>query len=343
MVSISVIIPVYNVEAWLPRCIDSLLSQTYKDYELILVDDGSTDKSGIICDEYASAHHNISVLHKQNAGVSAARNSGIEKASGEYIAFVDSDDHVAGDYLEKLMSYDSDLVICGLVGTDPEGKRLYDVSFAAGQYSCRGEIDYAYMYRKLMLYSCYCKRFKRSIVVDNSLRFPQELTWGEDGVFVCDYLAFVETVSISPYTGYYYVKYQSSGTLATKLRSDIVDDIVCSRTYLFEKMKLISPTSYEAVRAACEEDILSNCAYFVERAITAKVGFGNRVCALKEFLKNDYVQKLKTTPVENRSLLRHCLKCKSAWGTILTYRMRAGIKKPLRAAKRCFKKIRHNT
>lgn len=114
--TISVIIPVYNVEEYLPTCLDSVLSQTYKTLEIILVDDGATDLSGKICDEYAEKDARIIVLHCENGGLSAARNRGIKASTGEYLTFVDSDDIVAEnmiEYLEKLLDRkDAKLTIC---------------------------------------------------------------------------------------------------------------------------------------------------------------------------------------------------------------------------------------
>lgn len=101
---VSVIIPVYNVEKYLEECIDSVLSQTYQNIEIILVDDGSTDSSGQICDRYAEKNTNIYVIHQKNGGLSAARNSGLNKADSKYIYFLDSDDYIADDTIEKLLS-----------------------------------------------------------------------------------------------------------------------------------------------------------------------------------------------------------------------------------------------
>ena len=109
--AISIIIPVYNAENYLRRCIDSVLSQSFTDFELILVDDGSKDKSPQICDEYASQDTRVRVIHKANGGVSAARNDGLDIAKGEYITFIDSDDWVERDYLSTLSNYrDYDIV-----------------------------------------------------------------------------------------------------------------------------------------------------------------------------------------------------------------------------------------
>ena len=96
---ISVIVPVYKVEEYLPQCIDSILAQTFTDFELLLVDDGSPDRCGEICEEYAGKDTRIRVFHQQNSGVSAARNIGLQHAKGTYIVFVDSDDWVSTDYL----------------------------------------------------------------------------------------------------------------------------------------------------------------------------------------------------------------------------------------------------
>ena len=102
MTRISVIVPVYNVEKYLSRCVDSILNQTFTDFECILVDDGSPDNCGKICDEYAKKDKRVKVIHKQNGGLSDARNTGLDIAGGEYIYFLDSDDYVEYNLLEKL-------------------------------------------------------------------------------------------------------------------------------------------------------------------------------------------------------------------------------------------------
>ena len=101
---ISVIVPVYNVEKYLNKCIDSIINQTYKNLEIILVDDGSQDSSGKICDEYTKKDNRIKVIHKENGGVSSARNIGLNNATGEWIAFIDADDWVDEEYLQTLFN-----------------------------------------------------------------------------------------------------------------------------------------------------------------------------------------------------------------------------------------------
>ena len=114
---ISVVVSIYNEETYLNRCIFSLLSQTYRDFELLLIDDGSTDNCPEICDEWAKKEERITVFHKKNGGLSSARNCGIEHAIGDYIIFPDPDDWVEPDYLERIVqirdAYSADLSICG--------------------------------------------------------------------------------------------------------------------------------------------------------------------------------------------------------------------------------------
>ena len=101
---VSIIVPVYDIEEYLVECIESILAQTWKHFEIILVDDGSTDSSGKMCDEYAEKYNCIFVIHKKNGGLSSARNAGIDVARGNYLAFIDSDDVVHPDYLRELVN-----------------------------------------------------------------------------------------------------------------------------------------------------------------------------------------------------------------------------------------------
>jgi len=123
---ISVIVPIFNVEQYLEKCINSLINQTYKNIEIILVDDGSTDKSSKICDKYASQDNRIKVIHKQNGGISSARNTGMNIAKGKYYSFVDADDMVANDFYESLYTllkkYNADISVCDYI-------RIYDYEF----------------------------------------------------------------------------------------------------------------------------------------------------------------------------------------------------------------------
>ena len=129
---ISVIVPVFNVEEYISECLDSILNQTYKQLEVILVDDGSTDRSGVICDSYAKKDSRVQVIHQKNSGVASARNAGLDRARGPYITFADSDDFIDATMYEcmyqKLSESDADMIICGYKKVDEEGKPIHNDS-----------------------------------------------------------------------------------------------------------------------------------------------------------------------------------------------------------------------
>lgn len=192
---ISIIVPVYNAEKVLYHCIDSILSQTFSDFELILVDDGSNDNSGKICDEYSERDNRIRVIHKANGGVSTARNVGIEVAQGEYICFVDSDDYLEKDYLEALMETrekfpDAENVWCSFQTVEDYCKNIKEIYFAEkgkelSFYDLSSIMD---LCEKWLVQMPWNKLFETKIIIDNSLIFPPELSLGEDYIFNLQYL-----------------------------------------------------------------------------------------------------------------------------------------------------------
>ncbi len=146
---LSIIVPVYKAEKYISRCVDSILAQTFKDFELILIDDGSPDNSGNICDEYAEKDNRIKVIHQQNKGCSAARNAGIKQAQGEYIGFVDSDDWINSLMYEKLLEilekYDADIVKSGFDLTDGKDSHSYELFDKSLTVEEENILDYYYM------------------------------------------------------------------------------------------------------------------------------------------------------------------------------------------------------
>lgn len=157
MPKISIIVPVYNVEKYLEKCVRSILAQTFTDFELILVDDGSPDSSGAMCDQFAEQDQRVKVIHKENGGLSDARNAGIEIATGEYLGFVDSDDYIADDMYELLytniVKEDADLSICGIY--DVYEGRANCKKFNTGNFFQRRSIIVNFT-RKYYLRTC-CK------------------------------------------------------------------------------------------------------------------------------------------------------------------------------------------
>lgn len=176
---ISIIVPVYNVERYLSRCIDSILSQTYSDFELLLINDGSSDSSGIICDRYARQDERIRVFHKENAGVVSARNLGLDKAVGEWVTFVDSDDWIDQNMYQTLyneaISAQSDFVLCDFyLYYSPDNKTLYKAVSTKG---LKEDIIRNY----ILSFTSLCNILvHRSLYEKNHLRIPEGLTVCED-------------------------------------------------------------------------------------------------------------------------------------------------------------------
>ncbi|SDB46627.1 Glycosyltransferase involved in cell wall bisynthesis [Pseudobutyrivibrio sp. YE44] len=165
---ISIIVPVYNVESFLEHCITSILSQTYENFEMILVDDGSTDSSGMICDEWAKKDSRISVIHQANGGLSAARNSGIDVAKGKYLCFIDSDDFVTdsfvNDFVKAMDENDADFVMCNIASSrlaDSEApieeKRIMNAS------DCRDWLSNPIAREYVIMVVAWNKMYKREI------------------------------------------------------------------------------------------------------------------------------------------------------------------------------------
>lgn len=210
----SVIIPVYNIEKQLKRCIDSFIHQTVDDFELILVDDGSTDRSGEICDLYAKKYRNIQVIHQKNAGVSSARNAGLDEASGKYIVFADSDDFVDQDLLAKFAKSDADLLIAGFCDYY-HGEIIKTISQQSSKWSLDSNLGIQQYLNSVGSVFVWGKRYKKSIIEQNSLHFQENLIINEDIIFNNDYVLLSHTAEIIDWIGYYHCQYDSK-TLSSK-------------------------------------------------------------------------------------------------------------------------------
>ena len=203
MPKVSIIVPIYNSETHLSRCIDSILAQTYSDFELILVNDGSIDNSGKICDEYAQKDSRIIVIHKENGGTSSARNIGLEKSHGEYITFVDSDDTIYPNYL-CTFSYNADFEVAGLetIGSNN------DINLPQTTLLLSNNNDIANWfinnYNALYLTTICSKMFRREIIKSNLLQFDLFLKRGEDTIFVYNYISSCKNIKLNPIVIYKY-------------------------------------------------------------------------------------------------------------------------------------------
>lgn len=244
MPQISVIVPVYNVEPYIHRCIDSILAQTFTDFELILVDDGSPDNCGKICDEYAEKDSRIHVIHKNNGGLSAARNTGIALASGQYICFVDSDDIISRQYCEVLhgllKNTDYDFSVCGVHrfadGTvpspemaAPQERTVDNTAFAGMQLNRETEFGVCN------------KLFRRELFEKISFA---EGRINEDVIFSADLLKLCQKGAVLTGQQLYYYRQRSSGIVGEQHKRASPDRIYAGE-YLLNAVTEATPIHTE--------------------------------------------------------------------------------------------------
>lgn len=196
----SVIIPVYNAQETIGRCLDSLISQKYGSVQIILINDGSKDQSGDICKEYARQYDFITYLEQKNAGASAARNAGLAVAAGEYITFVDSDDRVADGYFEELDRDPEDIVTFAYTMIRPKG--MLDYQFSRELVEAEEHIDRILGIIQSRIGAPWNKRFKRSIIEENEIRFQRDLVIGEDFIFGLTYMLHCSSSRVDPTVRY---------------------------------------------------------------------------------------------------------------------------------------------
>lgn len=234
---VSVIVPVYNAEQTIRRCVASILDQQFTDLELLLVDDGSTDGSGAICDEFAARDARVTAIHQKNAGVSAARNHALDLAQGVYLQFLDSDDWITPDATRSLVraaeAHRCDLVIADFYrvvgerlsrkGDIDEDSLLTREEYAAHMMENPADFYYGVLWNKL---------YRRELVERYHLRMDPEISWCEDFLFNLEYIRRAERFYALSVPIYYYVK--TKGSLASQSLS-------ISRTV---KMKLMIFESY---------------------------------------------------------------------------------------------------
>lgn len=209
-IKISVIVPVYKAERYLERCLDSLLAQTHRNLEILLIDDGSPDRSGAICDEYAARDSRVTVIHQENGGPSAARNAGLAHVSGEYVTFVDSDDYIDADYCEYLLSlsvkHGADIVQCGALEEGSGGVRVLgpenDILLPEGLASMKGRDWHAYGNAN------WGKLYRREVI--EAARFDTRCCIGEDLHFNFQALQRTKTIVLGSAARYHYVLTEGS-------------------------------------------------------------------------------------------------------------------------------------
>jgi len=229
---VSVIVPIYNSEQYLQKCLESIRVQTFKDYEVILINDGSTDNSEIICKQFVNTDSRFQLYHQSNLGAGAARNKGIKISTGDYIIFIDADDWVESDYINRIISAQernpTDLIIWGFVIGKPDKSREYHLgsSLCYGIKKCRHKLlelkqKHKYGFTIQFLY-------KKSIIDKYKIYYPENIKLHEDMIFANYYCQYINSLQIIDFLGYHYVDHGTVSQSDHFLYSDQCLKIACT-------------------------------------------------------------------------------------------------------------------
>ncbi len=288
MPKISVIVPIYNVEKLLGRCLDSIVNQSLKDIEILLVNDGSIDKSGTICDEYAEKDFRIKVFHIKNGGVSAARNLGLDNATGDWVSLIDSDDWVKPNYLKDLYEATSDdvgIVISFLRRIGVNGELLWG---GRGRKEKISVLEYIKT-RSLVKAAC-GKLYRRSIIEKYKIRFSSKTSIGEDAIFIYEIMQKINYIQFLDRDDYMYIV-QGNSLVRRKHKFDTYYSILYKELKSsYNKLSNCELSNY------CKEDLIS----LLRKALRAmytkpyKLSAKERMQKLKTIYKeeNDIIEKM---------------------------------------------------
>lgn len=291
MPKISVIIPVYNADKTLNKCLDSILKQTHNDFEVLIIDDGSIDNTKDIYTSYVKKDERFMSFFQKNQGPSSARNLGIEKASGNYIAFIDADDHIHANYLQDLInsaiSNNAKLTCCGYFELSKYNKEPYPVN---DFYKRKEIID-----RKAFIQNLFngtsgvlwAKLFDAQIIKENNLQFDPHIKMSEDLVFILEYAFFIDLISVVNKNNYYYNRLNESG-ISSQQDSTYIKDVEISNKaidVILEKNKYHFPET-DAIKT---KRLLSLLKTLTNNIAISKNKISDKKDQINEILSNDYV------------------------------------------------------
>lgn len=272
---VSVIVPVYNAEKYIDRCVQSILCQTCEDFELILVNDGSKDASGTLCDAFASRDSRIKVIHQDNSGVSSARNAGLDIATGRYVMFADSDDYIENNMIQELiciMRPDTDLSVAATTMVWEDKQTTYSIE--DGVYTT-GQIleDFCLEKFPVICLSGPCaKLYRREIIQQHAIRFDIQMRLGEDTVFNMHFLEHGRSIATTGQTRYFYVR-DNQDSLFSKFRDNWYSDSMKSMQSQYAAAKMHQCT--EKAIAHIEKKYVMD---FLPRIVTAVRTAGKESC-----------------------------------------------------------------
>lgn len=280
---ISVIIPIYNVEKYLRRCLDSVLRQESVTTEIILVDDGSTDSSGKICEEYAASHSNIKCIHIDNSGPSTAKNVGYDVAIGNYIAFIDSDDEIKPDMLSLMLQsgyqHNADIVCCNYIQVDEEGNISHTSHTNKEYVLTQDEAIKAILIKDKVYSQCWTKIYKRQTMLENRVRNPEGLKTDEDFIYNIQAFACSKTVCVVDKPLYIYT--HRSKSLSKDYFQNHINQYIDNR---IQRLELVGDIIHQKF-PYLEEYCIYHCIFYYNELI-------GRICLFPKIYQDQRVHKV---------------------------------------------------
>lgn len=316
---VSIIVPVYNVEKYLDHCIQSLLKQTLKEIEIILVDDESPDKCAKICDEYATKDPRVKVIHKKNEGLGLACNSGLDMAMGEYVAFCDSDDYVDYEMYEKMYEaareYKTEVVFTGIQSVNEKGivcpisqaKELiilntketinnYLLDMIASEPGVTEE-RMVQMSAKIVLYS-------RHLLTSCNIHFVSERKFiSEDLIFHIDVLGHATSLCVLPNTFYYY--YNNTSSLSKKIRTDRFPFFIALRKEVIRRSKALGISNEVCTRS--NRMFIGYVRFYIQQICKSDISFAEKRSLVNSICRNDIWNEIWRSYPINRMPMMHKL------------------------------------
>lgn len=310
----SVIVPVYNAEFALDKTIQSVLAQSEVDFELILVDDGSTDRSLSICNAYAERDGRIIVVHKENGGVSSARNTGLRQAKGKYIVFVDSDDIVAPDLLYTMRDSDADLVMVGFDDYDSEGKVTSSYKEKCERYTINDDESINHFLNSRYSVFIWGKRYKRDII-KNTIRFNERHMFSEDILFNNEYILHTNDVEIIDKVGYHHCHYQFE-TL-----SSVTGKYPLIRRTSWQEAAFHQYEGHPKIQERLGKQYLYFCEKEFTNIATAQMNYREKRRMVKDIITHPFFKEcIEKYPKQFTAEILLYLKCKACFLLLARYR-----------------------
>lgn len=306
---VSVIVPVYKTEKYLRKCVDSILAQTYSNLEILLIDDGSPDHCGEICDDYAERDKRVRVIHNDNHGVSYSRNCGIKASTGEYLLFIDSDDRINPIYVEEMVEHlqKYDFVISGFLIFWVEKRQYEKRKIWNPTEGMTHSVSKDFRYLFTPIYSVCGKLYRANIIKKENILFDETISGGEDGLFNFEYLKYIDSYSVANKAKYIYSVYPEYS--------------LSKQYYLDDDLQLIekSVTSFESLLEEVNplekgKFLWLYCRRYLEYTGSGYKKYRRRILFIKSLLREEW----QTEGIKHW-LLALCIRVKLIWPIYLYY------------------------